>query len=383
MHKLLFSLVLFLSPSLVSAASFQVGDVVEVEPDGNSYAAGSLVQIAKEIRGDAFLAGEAVQINADISEDVFIAGENITINGKIGDDLHAVGSKIIINNSVIGDVIMFGQSIMLSPDVHIKGESIIGGQDLTASGKFNDPVRFMGKHVVLNGTYFDDVKVNVYDSLEISEDAKIYGNLHMSIPEDMNVVVPENVVRGEINRAFHSLPEKEVGAVAFFAGFKFFSFFSRLIIGGLIIALAHRFALRYGSRPSKTAKGATKRHYSKMLLIGLVSVIVLPIVGMVLLMPVITIPIAIITFVLWGTLLYVGNALSGFILMQMIFPPKKTESQFKTFGRFTLGTFVLFGLGIIPVVGFLIGMAISLISFGTLIMFYKEAGECLRKEKLV
>jgi ABC-type nickel/cobalt efflux system permease component RcnA len=67
----------------------------------------------------------------------------------------------------------------------------------------------------------------------------------------------------------------------------------------------------------------------------------------------------------------------------MIFPPKKTESQFKTFGRFTLGTFVLFGLGIIPVVGFLIGMAISLISFGTLIMFYKEAGECLRKEKLV
>lgn len=375
MKKLfLFATLLFL-PLSASAVSFQVGENVDVEPDGNAYAAGSVVQVSSEVRGDVYLIGETVQVNERIHEDALFVGQNVTINAPIGDDLHAFGSTILLNEDVGGDAILFGQRIILSSDVQITGTAIIGGEDVFVDGRFDDDVRLMAADLVLRGTFNGDVKINAGSSVEISEDTVIRGNLYLAIPEGLSVVIPENVVRGEVDKKFHSKGGEKRMFGRLLGGFRFFSFLSSLFIGGILIAFARTFAVQYGE--------GTRKNFWKLLLIGFLGLIVPPCIAFLLFLPVITIPLAILVLIAWGTFLFVGSLLSGLVVANVFFPLKKSETLFHVFGKFALGTFLLSFVRIIPFFGFLIVVIFSLLSYGSLIAFQRNAGEALRKAKLL
>src|SRR3989344_7032298 len=198
---LLFS---FFIPFSASAATFQVGENIEVESEGNAYAAGSVVQVSKEIPGDVFLAGESVQINERIREDAFLAGKNVTINDPIGDDLHVFGETIIINSDIHGDLIAFGSKVVISPQSRITGEVIIGASKIIVDGRFDEKLRLMGADVTVNGLFVKDVVVEAGNSLEVAQTAEMRGNMHVTVSDGMEAVVPEGVVLGEIQREFRS-----------------------------------------------------------------------------------------------------------------------------------------------------------------------------------
>jgi hypothetical protein len=372
MKHLLLAFTLLLVPLSVSAATFQAGNAVDVKTDGNAYAAGSLVQVSKSAPGDVYLAGETVQINAHVREDAMLAGENVTINAPIGDDLHAFGANVMLNNTVRGDVIIFGQQVLVAPESRVFGSAIIGAQSVVSQGRFDRDLRIMAADIEVAGIYAGDVKLHVGESLEIHEDAQIRGDLLLSLSEDAAIIIPEGVVRGEVKKQFTPVSQKKT---SFLGGFKILSFLSRLVIGALIIAFARLFAVRYGE--------GSKEEFWKRLGIGLLGLLAPPFVATLLFFPVITIPLGILTFVLWGTLLYLGSVFAGFIVVNLFFPFQEGESALHIFGKFALGTLLISAVRIIPFVGFLAVLILYLLSIGALITYETGAAKALRKADLL
>lgn len=379
MKRNTFSLVVLalLVPFSASAATFQVGESIEVESTGNAYAAGSVVQVSKEIPGDVFLAGESVQINERIREDAFLAGQNVTVNDPIGDDLHVFGETIVINADIRGDLIAFGSKVVISPQSRITGEVIIGANKIMVDGRFDENVRLMGADVTMNGLFVKNATVEAGHSLDIAETAEVRGDMHVTVSDGMEAMVPEGVVLGEIQREFRDAEDSAKKSMPLLAGFSLFSLLSRILIGALFIAFLRPFCVRYGEDL------AAKKGYGKTLGIGFLFLVVSPFAAIVLFLPVLTIPLGVLLLLGWGAMLYFASLLSGFLVANLFFPLKKTDSYSLLLGKFALGTLLLMIVRVIPVVGSIAFFGFFLLSIGSIYTYKMDAFKTLRKAHLV
>lgn len=350
---------------------------MDVETDGNAYAAGSVVQVSEEVRGDVFLAGETVHVNARVREDAFVAGESVAINAPIGDDLHVFGETILINDDVRGDLIAFGKSVVISPDSRISGQVIIGAASVEADGWFDRNVRIMAGEAKVKGLFLKDINLSASGTPEISEEADIRGDLFMKIQEGKSVVVPDGVVRGEVKRTFISKAVSKKGN-AFWGGLGVLSLLSRIVIGAILIALLRGSAVHFGEKMMKKRKDLWKT-----LGVGFLVMIVPPFVAVMLFLAVLTIPLAVLTLVAWGTMFYIGALASGLLIANIFFPVKRTDRYLTMVGKFALGTVILSFVGIIPFVGFFLTFIVYMLSLGALYAYYNKSYKSLRKSHLV
>ncbi len=379
MKRTLLFLSLFLIPLTVSAANFQAGESVEVATDGNTYAAGRVVQVTEEVRGDVFLAGETILINDRVREDAFLAGENVTINGPIGDDLHVFGETIIINGDVRGDVMAFGQKVVISPESRISGQVIIGAQHISADGWFDGDVRFMASEMIMNGLFLKDAKLHVGNSLDSSDDLDIRGDAFLVVQEGKSVILPEDAVRGEIHRELTARKDLTQGAAPrLFGGFSIFSILSRILIGAILLALLRGFMLRFGEKLTAKSKDLWKT-----MGYGFLVLVVPPFAGAILFLPILTIPLGVIVLFLWGTALYAGALLSGLLVANLFFPLKKGDPYLLLLGKFALGTILIAFVRIVPFVGFFLTFVIYLITLGALFSYKRKAFMAMRKAHIV
>jgi len=372
MKRFIFA-VTFLLPLTVSAANFQAGEAIEVDPVGNSYAAGNIVQVTSEVSGDVYLAGETININERVREDAFLAGKSVTINAPIGDDLHVFGGTIIINSDVRGDVIAFGSKVVITPESRISGEVYIGGESITINGQFDEEVQLSGSSVETAGLFLKNLSVKVRRSVIIQPDADIRGNLSLKTPEEMAVTVPEGVVRGEVVREALTVREHKPKSLFLIPGVSIFSLLSRFVIGGILILCLRTFACRFGEK--LTAKG----NFWRILGIGFLTVIAPPILAVLLFLPILTIPLAAALFVMWGVSLYFGSLLSGLLVANLLFPLRKADSPWMLLGKYFLGTVLLSLLHIVPIVGSLLIFIVCLLTLGSILEYKMGAWKILQK----
>jgi len=377
MQKYALGFLFLLLPFSVSAASFQAGEMIEVETQGNAYAAGSVVQVTSEAMGDVYLVGGNVNINARIREDAFLAGKNVTINEPIGDDLHVFGETIIINNDIRGDLIAFGSTIIISAESRISGDVIIGADRITANGQFDQSVRLMGTHVETAGLFLKDVSIRTSREVSISDEADVRGNLHLLLPEGVTGVVPDGVVRGEITREMNPSDSAADGTKSIFREFHLYSLLSSILIGAIIIAFSRTFAVRFGEAIT------SRREYGKTLGMGFLALALPPLTAGLLFITFLGIPVAAIIIVWWGTLLYIGSMLSGLLVANIFFPLQKTDSLLLLIGKFSLASILLSITGMLPYVGFIISFIIFLLSIGSIYSYKLGTFKALRKSHYV
>ncbi len=377
MKNIFFLSFLVFLPLTASAANFQAGETLQVKTEGNAYAAGNLIQVPTEVKGDVFLAGETIQINARITEDAFLAGRTITINADIDDDLHAFGETIIVNRAIKGDLMAFGAKVVISPESTVGGQTIIGAEQIMADGRFEQSVKLMGTDIELHGVYLGDVELQVHDTYRIAEDAEIRGNLHLIVAEGMNMVVPEGVVRGTVQREMQVNTKSEKRFLPFAGAISFFSILSRIAVGMILIAFSRVFAIKFG-------KGLERgKNIGRTLGIGSLMLILPPIIGVLLFIPIITLPLALIMIVGWAALLYLGALLSGLLIANVFFPLNETDSYFALSGKFILGTILASLIHIVPFIGFFLGFFVFLLSLGCFFLYKRNTWRHLRKAHLI
>lgn len=378
---LMCAFLLCISASSAFAVEFFAEDELYLteSQDVDVYAAGGIVSIEEDIEGDLYTAGGLLTINGNIEQDLVAAGGQITINGDVGDDLRVGGGSVVLNGSVGDHVVATGGNLNVSTSSLIGGDLIIGNGYANILGTVNGDLKGGGGKIVIGGAIYGDVIVEAQDSITLTENAQINGNLiYKSLREAQ---LKEEQVAGFIEFNKRTIVEEEVGMEdqieSFFSRwhlfFQVFKYLALLVIAVVLVLIAPACL-------TSTTKTGLKKPW-KSLGLGFV-VLICSIAAMIVLsITVLGLPLA---FILLGILiitLYVARVYAALLIGNLLIRPKKM-TKLKLFGLIALGAFIISIISIVPFVGWLISFVIHMIAFGAFWMHKKELYDKVDMQKL-
>ena len=329
-----------LLPSVSSAAEIIVSErtamtVNDVEDD--LYTAGENVSVVNKVGEDLIAAGQKVQVEKEVAQDVVALGQLVRIRGLVGDDVYAAGEGVELNSPGVDDVFMAGSNVTIAQKANVRGDVYVAGQTITIMGKVEGTVRAAGNVVVMKG-------------------AVINGDLITRGPSEP-VIQEGATVAGTSRHVFDKEAKKQLltgSSIAMWVQ----SVMSWFIFGWLLLYL---FRKRVGQVVDTVfAKGGKSVGWGFLWL-----ALVLP-VFIISLMLVVGMPIGI--AVLLTTILLIVLAMAttpiviGVWTTKYLF--KRTDDQLN-WQQVLLGAIVFKLVGLIPIVGWLIAVVITVLVMGS------------------
>jgi len=386
--SVILSMSIALSAAPAFAAVFQVAKdddelfSVSIPIQDDLYVAGGLVHVNETVAGDLHIAGGEVTIIGDVKGDLIGVGGSVNVDGNVWDDVRIAAGEVKIQGTIGDDLIIAGGNVRIEHDAVIDGDAYVFGGMLIVDGTVKGNLKMAGGNMVLSGVVNGDVDVNggnfqlngeiggnaiaVSDEANVGSDASIAGNLEYWVPYKTNPY--EEVVKGEttLNKDLRAV-KKEVmektalGAmkVALLAIFGFMLLSSALFIL-LMIAITKNYFKDAGKKVMKTPW--------MCMLKGLMYFVLMPIIAFLFLVTVIGFPISLLLFFSYGFALFFAKPLTALVIAGWAQQYYKKKWGKIAFFFVAVGFYILLKLLVmVPVIGWIIVLAIILIAFGALV----------------
>ena len=311
------------------------------------------VTVAAPIAGDVLAAGGTIDVQKPVAGDVRVAGGRVSVEGNVGGDLMAAGGFVNVSGT--------------PKDAYIAGGTI----DMTNGA--NGPVTIYGADVTLSGTFNGDVEVVAADRVSVAPNTVIHGAFKYNAPQQADI--PDSaVVTNGVNYigASHYLPtvkEAQQFAVAGLWVFIFVRLAALLVVTGLIVGLFPALT----NRVVENTLTRTPERFILLALLGLAGFVAIPVLILLLLVSFVGIGVAVVIgagYILYFLLAYIfAAALAGSALIWTW----KRRTTISWQGAL-LGVVVLYIVGLIPVIGFLVRAVFTAAAGGALLLiFYRFA----------
>lgn len=140
----------------------------------------STIPSGEVIDDDVFIAGSNVVIDGAVTGDLFATGATVTVNGEVGGSLVAAGQTIVVNGVVSGSIYAGSSSLELGPEAQVGRNLYYGGFSVeTKPGSvINRDLLFGGYQAIVGGEVISDVNVGG-TALEIS--GTVGGNVNADV----------------------------------------------------------------------------------------------------------------------------------------------------------------------------------------------------------
>lgn len=331
------------------------------------FGAGGALNLTDSISGDAFVAGGHVTTASEVQGDLVAAGGEVSIGGAIGDDLYAAGGEVQLDAIVSGNARMAGGDLAVGPATVVNGALTLSGGRIRFEGMTHKYLQATGGDVTIDGTVLGDAEVRA-EKVEIGPSTRIDGKL--TVHGEHEPVVPEGaVIAGGVEfheadigiRFFDDEDARDVRTVAHGVGS--FLWVLGVFIAGVLFTLAF---------PAYSARAADwiGREPLRSLGLGFVILICLPVLGLLLLITIVGIPLALILFMLYVLLLFLGWVTSALFLGRKGLELLHVRQPVTTARRILAllaAVVALWLLGQVPVVGGWITFASLVLGIGALV----------------
>jgi hypothetical protein len=322
------------------------------------FAAGEKVTIDGIINGDAYVAGGQITINGIINGDLLVAGGQTSFNGKVAQNIRAVGGSIIIEGEIGKNISLIGGNITIGKDAKIAGNAVIAGG-----------------MAVLSSNISGNVTAGV-GTLELTSGAMVDGNLDYWSSNKATIASDAKVFQSTTFHQTYFNPPQQQKKLAF-TGFKTFfnvtSLISSFIVGLLFIYLLPIFS-------QKIAETAINKFWMS-LLIGLITIIVAPIAGIILLSTVIGAPLVMFLFFAYIFVIYLSKIFVALAVGRVI--SSRAKWKIAPIWSFTIGLILCYLIGLIPLIGGLVKIIILFTGVGSFVLLKKYYFSTLRSKKIV
>jgi len=360
------------------AVEFLSGEELFVEDaiNDDAYMGGGVITVESDVAGDLYLGGGSITINGNIEGDLVVGAGQIVVNGNVKDDVRAAGGSVFVNGNVGDDLIVTGGQFNLGSEALVGGSLILGTGYANILGTINEDIKGGGGKIVLGGTVYRDIEVEVGENISLTKDARINGNLvYSSLVEGK---FDETQVGGfiEFNK---QKPEKDFGGqienffTRWYLLFELVHYASLMLIALVLVLLIPAGILGINK--------ITKTHPWKSLGLGFV-ISVCTIAAMIILaITIIGLPLA---GILLGALIIswcIAKVYAAAFIGSLLIKPKKM-TKMKLFGITALGGFILMVIGIVPFIGWLIVLLAVMMAFGALVWYKKDLYHKLDLQKL-
>lgn len=384
------------------------------------------------IEDDLFVGAESFVLDGRVKGDLFVAGSDITINGVVEGDLWAGGQLIVINGELQDDAWLAAYAMLISPNARIgddlraagysleaqagsrvEGAFMYGGYQALLAGEIGEEAQVGCFGLAVDGTIAGDLiatvgpreqgmawNPSVYNpqlprvpsvpgGLTLGSDGRIGGDLDYTAAD--RAVVPAGVVAGRVNFTYDppvDRPDPDISPIAVFGSLlvgwivnTLRRLMAMLIVGLLVAWLAPRWLIRL----SDTVRARTWPSLGWGALVFLLFPLALLILGGILLMVVVVLllvalgnlggPVALVggaALLVAGVLYtlivtYLTKIVAGYMLGRLFFP--KEEWAGKPILPTLVGILFVVVVTRIPVIGWLISLAISLFGLGAIALW--------------
>jgi hypothetical protein len=361
---------LLLVPLTVGAAT---GTQPTSTASTSTYLADSKVDIVQPLHGDLVTAAGSVMVVAPVEGDVLAAGGTVSVSKGADGDVRVLGGKVTVDGTVGGDIAAAAGTVRIrgtARSIYAAG----GAVDVAATS--TGDVTIYGANVSLSGEYLGNVTVVASNRLTLVPGTHVRGQLRYSAPEQL--AVPEGVrldLGARYTGAYAYIPTSKqvhqfavIGSVLFFAVRLFASIIVAGLIAGLFPTLVRRVADIALVRDSKRA--------GKLLLIGLLVTIGVPLLCLLLLVSFVGVELALLLIVTYLFLALVSYALAGILVGALL---RKTilyswqGVDELVWQDAVVGTVLLQVIGLIPLLGILAVFLITLSSAGALCWYIYQS----------
>ncbi|MDB4992534.1 MAG: hypothetical protein JWL75_779 [Parcubacteria group bacterium] len=362
---------LFLLPLAAGAAT--LGSTSTTVPT-NAYLAQSSVDITKPLPADLVTAGLSVKVDAPVAGDVLAVGGTLTVSKGADGNVRVIGGKVMVSGPVAKDLAAAGGT------VHLYGPArtiYAAGGSVDVEGGSSGNVTIYGVNVFLSGDYAGNVSVVASNQFTLGENTHIHGTLSYSAPSSLKVPAAAVIDGGaRYSGAYAYVPTNEqahqyavLGTIIFFA----VRVFAGIIVAGLIAGLFTAFSERIVGM-------LYVRDWKKLLklfLIGLAIGILTPVLCLFLLISFVGAGLSFLLIVLYALLALLAYAFAGMFLgavlrYTLLYKIKGTHEF--SWRDAVLGTVILHAVGLIPFIGTIILVLLTLMCAGALATFaYRTA----------
>lgn len=373
MNKLLIILFIFLffNPESTEAFDFKSGTDLNINDENiskeNLYLLGGNVIFDKIFEKDVFSVSGKSFIDGTIFGDLQVISGESFVNGEIFGDSRIIGGTVNINGNTNEDLVIISGKTKINQGSIINGEALIFSGEVLIEGQILDDLKITAGTVTINGEILGDVEITAQD-LNIGSQADIKSDFVYFSPKRASISsgaqISQKLNYNQIERINENeLVKKTVlNFVNFWTVIKF--------LAGLFTAFILIYVFRMFSQ--KTSNIGVE-NYIKCFLIGLLSILLIPIAVIILTASLFGIPIAMILIFIYFMILILTAPVSGIIigyLLQKLFTKrKKIEVDFNfTAIAIILLTFVY----LIPFVGILLKTILTILAFGSMIIYYFE-----------
>jgi len=362
--------ILFVLSSVTYSGEYKSGKNVIIADSirWDLYSSGETLTISSKINGDvwagcgsAFITNSIIQnlylVSGDIGvteskfNNVVLFGGKVNFNGTTQGSLKILGGEVRIEGSVKKDVVLIGGNIIIEKGATIDGDLIVFGGDVFIYGDVKGNLYGNCNTLEFYGKVNNSANLKISERLFLANESEIKGNLNLSSKRKLEF--NSNVVKGTIT--FEKIHKVDIPFDKIIAILIVFCFLSALIVSMFVVLLLKNNLQNYLTIVDKS--------FLVTLAIGLVGIVGVPILCIILLALILTIPLSIIIGLITILFLYVGKILFAiYIGWKLLFMINKSQPNLY-FSAF-LGITILYCTYFIPVFGLFVHFFAALWGFG-------------------
>lgn len=344
-------LVLIISISGISFATNDTSSNLQVDENNNTN--------QKSLASDLYLKEDTIELTQNVEGNVFLFGKKVTVSSQIDGNLVIMANEVHITDDSYVDASVFILANTIQFDT-LSSHLYAICNNLTISsdhGVYKD-LYVKAKKVSMYGTVGRNAYISA-DEISLSGNNSvgiIKGNLTYSLPEDIEF--PEGSIVGEKN---YSKKAKMKTTLDFH---EILLHFVNAIFASSLIYLILKFFLAKGLQKSSSCLA---RKFGKVFLTGLISLIVVPILSVILLLSKVGFVLGIILLAIYWLMLAISPYFLSSILGRRM---ANNKSQTKVIVEYLITiaiALVISAVSIIPYIGFIVGLFISILGLGVII----------------
>ncbi|MDH3239055.1 MAG: hypothetical protein OEO83_00170 [Alphaproteobacteria bacterium] len=343
-----------------SAVAQQAGAAVSIDSPvaEDQYLAGGTVTVRTQVAGDVTAAGGKILVDGQVGGDVNAAGGAIDLFGRVLDDARLAGGMLTIGAKLGGDLVAAGGSVFVLRDSEVSGRAWLGGGRVEVLGRIGGELKATGGKVVINGIVNGDVHV-IGRQVRIGSAARIAGDLTYTSRREAIIDAG-----ARIDGAVKRLPPTKmaVPSAAVAIGIMGGLWLVGLIVMGMALVLVF---------PTATARltETIQENSGRCALVGFALLAAVPLASLISFMMLIGVPLGLALLALYLTALLAAYLTGALWLAERVLSWLGGDRSHRTgqrAGFLAITLIVLMLIGWIPIVGWLVFLAILVLGLGGL-----------------
>ena len=331
--------------------------------DDDLVAFGNFIDVRGTVTGNVCAFAQTVNVSGDIGGSLFIGAASSSIGAKSVQTVWAAGGNLIVSGNVSKNLILVGGTLDIDKDARVGKDVRAYGSNFTVRGEILGSIKGgVGKFTMAGKS--GKVKIKA-DKTHIESTAVILGDLDLTGADEPKID-DGAAITGEVSIRAIEPEDAEPFFFAFapmlaflVAAIKFVVLISKIIVGVLLIALFQRYVRRVADTLLKETW--------KSLGWGFLGVIVIPIAAVVLFATLIGYPLGFLAVYVYSVLLYLSSIFIAVVIGEKIAQLFK-KGAVSLYLSFIIGILILFVVGFIPVLNFLVRIFVILFGFGAVML---------------